>query len=150
MTNKHLFRRPKQNQCNLRNLRLKNSCLYSLLLCAFCAFSWLKNPFNQRNLRLINDLRLFKTLYNRKDSFTDVMSALQIGPFLTNKPNFRKSQINVSDYITKDYDEMDTWSIRKNKPNSNPIQTQFKANQTQNKPNTNPNKPNFRGKNEAI
>jgi hypothetical protein len=33
---------------------------------------------------------------------------------------------------------MDTWSIRKNKPNSNPIQSQFKPNQSQNKPNTNP------------
>ncbi|MHC4546547.1 MAG: hypothetical protein ACYSYL_18875, partial [Planctomycetota bacterium] len=31
--------------------------------CPSCA-SWLKNPFNQRNLRLINDLRLFKALYN--------------------------------------------------------------------------------------
>ncbi|MHC4110312.1 MAG: hypothetical protein ACYSUY_04505 [Planctomycetota bacterium] len=37
---------------------------------------------------------------------------------------------------------MDTWSIGKNKPNSNPIQTQFKPNQSQNKAKTNPNKPN--------
>jgi hypothetical protein len=39
---------------------------------------------------------------------------------------------------------MDTWSSGKNKPNSNPIQSQFKPNQTQNKPNSNPNKPNFK------
>jgi hypothetical protein len=36
------------------------------------------------------------------------------------------------------YEKMDTWSIGKNKPNSNPIQTQYKAKtnpiQTQNKP----------------
>jgi hypothetical protein len=28
----------------------------TLFLCAFCAFLWLKNPFNQRNPRLINHL----------------------------------------------------------------------------------------------
>jgi hypothetical protein len=71
------------------------------------------------------------------------MSALQIHPFLTNKANFRKVKLNVNKVLTKDYVQMDTWSIRKNKPNSNPIQTQFKANQSQNKANTNPNKPNF-------
>jgi len=47
--------------------------------------------------------------------------------FLQNKPNFRKSQMNVSNYITREYEEMDTWSSGKNKPN-----------QTQSKPKTNP------------
>jgi hypothetical protein len=56
--------------------------------------------------------------------FTTVVSALQIRPFLTNKANFRKSQMNVSKVLTKAYDVMDTWSIGKNKPNSNPIQSQ--------------------------
>jgi hypothetical protein len=114
-------------------LMTKNLCN---LLLIFRAFSWLKNPFNQRNPRLINDLRENKALYNCRETFTDVMSALQIRPFLTNKPNFRKSQMNVSKVLTRDYDKMDTWSIRKNKPNSNPIQTQFKANpiQTQTNP----------------
>jgi hypothetical protein len=82
-------------------------------------------------------------LYNCRETFTDVMSALQIGPICSNKPNFRKSQMNVTKVITSDYEEMDTWSIRKNKPNSNPIQTQFKANQTQNKPNTKPKQTQF-------
>jgi hypothetical protein len=59
--------------------------------------------------------------------FTTVESALQIGPFCTNKPNFRKSQMNVNKVLTRDYDKLDTWSIGKNKPNSNPIQTQYKA-----------------------
>jgi hypothetical protein len=103
--------RPKQNQCNLRNLRLKNSCL-----CVFCAFLWLKNPFNQRNPRLINDLRACKKLYNCKDTFTDVMSALQIRLFMQNKANFRKVKLNVNNVLTKDYDQLDTWSIRKTKP----------------------------------
>jgi hypothetical protein len=96
-------------------------------------------PRNLRNPWLINYLRAFGI-------FTLVESALQIGPICTNKPNFRKSQMYVNKVITTDYDKMDTWSIRKNKPNSNPIQSQFKPNQSQNKPNTNPNKANFRGK----
>ena len=59
-------------------------------------------------------------------------------PFLTNKANFRKSQMNVSDLLIREYEQMDTWSSGKNKANTNPIQTQYKANtkpkQTQNKP----------------
>ncbi|HIJ53441.1 MAG TPA: hypothetical protein HPP66_09855 [Planctomycetes bacterium] len=76
---------------------------------------------------------------------TFVVSALQIAHFMQNKPNFRKSQMYVSPVIIKGY-ENETLSRRgKNKPNSNPIQTQsnpIKANkmpkQTQYKPNTNP------------
>jgi hypothetical protein len=71
------------------------------------------------------------------------MSALQIHLFLQNKPKFRKVKLNVNKVITRDYEQMDTWSIRKNKPNSNPIQTQFKANQSQNKPNANPKQTQF-------
>jgi hypothetical protein len=88
----------------------------TLFLCAFCVFLWLKNPFNLRNMRLINDLRVDIVLYNRREIFTDVMSALQIHLFLQNKPNFRKSQMNISDYITREYEQMDTWSSGKNKP----------------------------------
>jgi hypothetical protein len=61
------------------------------------------------------------------------MSALQIGPFCSNKANFQKVKLNVTKVLTKDYDRMDTWSSGKNKPNSNPIQTQtnpIKANKT--------------------
>jgi len=114
---------------NLRNLcprypRLKNSCLG-----AFVAI----NPFNQRNPRLINDLRLRKITYEI------------INLFLQNEPNFRKSQVNISDYMTRDYEQMDTWSSGKNEPKTNPnepktnpivanktpIRTQFKPKQTQ-------------------
>jgi hypothetical protein len=61
--------------------------------------------------------------------------------FMQNKANFRKVKFNVNRVLTKDYDQMDTWSIRKTKPiqsqlkpikaNSKPIkanQSQFKAN----------------------
>ncbi|MGB2806858.1 MAG: hypothetical protein WBC22_03905, partial [Sedimentisphaerales bacterium] len=50
--------------------------------------------------------------------------------FMQNKANFQKVKLNVNNVLTKDYDRMDTWSIRKTKP----IQSQFKANQSQNKP----------------
>ncbi len=83
---------------------------------------------NQRNPRLIKDLRVYKCLYNCRETFTDVMSALQIKLFMQNKPNFRKSQMNVTSLITADYEKKDTWWSGKNKPNSNPIQTQFKPN----------------------
>jgi hypothetical protein len=69
---------------------------------------------------------------------TFVESALQIAPFCSNKAHFRKSQMNVTKVLTTDYDQMDTWSIRKNKPNSNPIQTQYKPNSNPIKAKTNP------------
>ena len=85
-----------KNPLNLRNPRLKvrpkglhNFAFYILIfnfspcLRAFCAFLWLKNPFNQRNLRLMKYLCAFGTS-------TLVESALQIHPFLQNKANFQK------------------------------------------------------------
>jgi hypothetical protein len=49
---------------------------------------------------------------------------------MQNKANFQKVKFNVNKVLTKDYDQLDTWSIRKTKP----IQSQFKANQSQSKP----------------
>jgi hypothetical protein len=59
-------------------------------------------------------------------SSTTVERALQIHPFLTNKANFRKSQVNVTNLLTMNYGKMDTWSNEKNKANSKPKQTQYK------------------------
>ncbi len=44
--------------------------------------------------------------------------------FMQNKPNFRKSQMNVSIFLTKEYENKRDWTLGQNKPNSNPIQTQ--------------------------
>jgi len=91
-------------------------------------------------------------ILNTRDEIasTTVESALQISPFMQNKANFRKSQINISTFITKSYEQLTMNNELKNKANSNPIQTQYKANsnpkQTQNKPNTKPIKSNFKGK----
>jgi len=57
---------------------------------------------------------------------TFVESALQISPFLTNKPNLLNAQMNVSRVSTRDYEKMTLGERGKNKANSNPIQTQTK------------------------
>ena len=70
---------------------------------------------------------------------TSVENPLQIRPFMQNKANFRKSQMNVNKVLTRDYEKKTLGERGKNKPNTNPIQTQYKANskpiQTQYKPN---------------
>jgi len=43
---------------------------------------------------------------------------------MQNKAKFQKVKLNVNRVLTKYYEQMDTWSIRKTKP----IQSQFKAN----------------------
>ena len=78
---------------------------------------------------------------------------------MQNKPNFRKSQMNVKSYNTKDYENKSNWTLGENKPNSNPIKANFRKakmstnifvtkdyeNETTLKPKkTNPIKPNFK------
>jgi len=50
-------------------------------------------------------------------SFTLVVSALQIRPFMQNEPNFRKSQMNVRAYKTKIYGNWTLGERGKNEPN---------------------------------
>ncbi len=76
-----------------------------------------------------NPLCLLSSVFCPRPS-TTVEDSLQISPFLTNKANFRKSQMNVSPVITREYKNNSNWTLGENKPNSNPI----KANQTQLKP----------------
>jgi len=54
-------------------------------------------------------------------SSTSVKDSLQISPFMQNKPNFRKSQMNVTPYNTTHYENKSNWTLGQNKPNSNPI-----------------------------
>jgi len=51
--------------------------------------------------------------------------------FMQNKPNFQKAQMNASTVVTKDYDNWTLGERGKNKPKTNPIQTQYKAKQSQ-------------------
>jgi len=41
--------------------------------------------------------------------------------FMQNKPNFLRSQMNVNIYNTMDYENKSGWTLGQNKPNSNPI-----------------------------
>jgi hypothetical protein len=59
-------------------------------------------------------------LYNCKEAFTDVMSALQIKLSMQNKAKFRKVKLNVNKVLTKDYDKKDTWSIMKKQSQTKP------------------------------
>jgi hypothetical protein len=82
-------------------------------------------------------LRAEKLLYNCREDSTNIESSLQINLFMQNKANFQKVKLNVNQVLTKDYDRMDTWSIRKTKPiqsQSKPIQSQLKPIQSQLKP----------------
>ncbi len=111
--------RPKTSIISVNPVILSN---FSSCLCAFCAFLWLKKPFNQRNQLLINDLRACKALYNCRDASTDVMSALQIRLFMQNKAKFRKVKLNVNKVLTKDYDKRTLGQVGK----TNPKRTQSK------------------------
>jgi hypothetical protein len=66
------------------------------------------------------------SLYICRDTFTDVMSALQIKLFMQNKANFRKVKLNVNNVLTKDYEQMDTWSIGKKQSQTKPNKAKFK------------------------
>jgi hypothetical protein len=50
---------------------------------------------------------------------------------MQNKPNFLDSPMNITFCLTKHYDNFRPLGRGKNKPNSNPIQTQCEPNQTQ-------------------
>ncbi len=67
-----------------------------------------------------------KPLYNCRETFTDVMSALQIRLFMQNKAKFRKVKLNVNKVLTKGYDQMDTWSIGKKQSQTKPNKAKFK------------------------
>ncbi len=54
-----------------------------------------------------------------------------INYYMQNKPNFQKSQMNVSIFSQKDYENISDWTLGENKPN----QTQFQTQLCQNKPN---------------
>ena len=56
-----------------------------------------------------------------KSPSTTVENPLQISPFMQNKPNFQKSQMNLNPYNTTDYEIKSNWTLGENKPNSNPI-----------------------------
>ena len=101
--------------------------IFSITMFLFALVAlWLNIPFNQRNPWLINDLRLFKALYNCRDTFTDVMSPLQIKLFMQNKAKFRKSQMNVNKVLTKGYEKKTLSERGKKQSQTNPNKAKLK------------------------
>ena len=84
-------------------------------------------------------VRKYLCLYKCREKITNVMGALQITPFLTNKANFLDDQMNVNTVITMNYEQRAMNYEIKNKPKTNPIQSQFK-------PNTKPKRTQFKPK----
>jgi len=78
------------------------------------------------HFRHFSSLLTIFALYNRRGFFTNVMSALQIELFLQNKAKFKKVKLNVSVLYARDYEQMDTWSIRKKQSQTNPNKAKFK------------------------
>jgi len=140
-------------------------CSFYALFCTFCASLWLKRTvFTRLQIKVrpkglhnfafyilifnfssclrvlrgekIREIRVNPWLLNDLRSTKDYVRKNNL--FMQNEPNFQKVKFNVTKVLTTDYDQLDTWSIRKNEPKTNPIQTQFKPNsnpiQTQLKP----------------
>ena len=61
---------------------------------------------------------------------TFVEYSLQINLFMQSKPNFQKSQMNVSIYLQTAYENKCNWTIGQSKPNSNPIAERVKLMQS--------------------
>ena len=85
-----------------------------------------KTPRNLRNPRLINDLRACKALYICRETSTDIESSLQIRLFMQNKAKFRKSQMNASPVITKEYEKRTLGQRGKKQSQTNPNKANYK------------------------
>jgi len=59
-------------------------------------------------------------------SSTSVENPLQIALIMQNKPNFRKSQINVNKVLTMNYEKKDTWWTGKKRTQTNPNKPNFR------------------------
>ena len=74
-------------------------------------------------------------LYNCRDIFTHVVSALQIHLFMQNKAKFKKVKLSVNRVLTRNYEQMDTWSIRTKQSQTNPTCRGEASGEAGNKPN---------------
>ncbi|MBL7145038.1 MAG: hypothetical protein ISS76_12460 [Phycisphaerae bacterium] len=80
------------------------------------------------------DIRMSSLCYiNSTNSYVRIYKQI-----MQNKPNYKRSQMNLSSFVTSKYEIFSAGSGQKTKP----IQSQFKANLSQNKPNSNPIKAN--------
>jgi hypothetical protein len=86
---------------------------------------------NHHNHRESSYLRGYNGLYLRayKAPLHLSRTLYKSAHFIQNKPNFQKSQMNVSLYNTTDYENISDWTLGENKPNSNPIKANFRKNE---------------------
>ena len=73
------------------------------------------------DFEIVSDFDIRISYFASLGPSTSVENPLQIGPFMQNKPNFRKSQMNANSCATTDYENKRNWSLGQNKANSNPI-----------------------------
>jgi len=73
-----------------------------------------------------NSLCALMSLWICPFSSTNVEDPLQIDLFMQNKPNLRKSQMNLKFCKQKDYENKSNRTLGQNKPNSNPIKPNLK------------------------
>ncbi|MHC4460642.1 MAG: hypothetical protein ACYS6W_03275 [Planctomycetota bacterium] len=66
---------------------------------------------------IVSDLELRISDFASFGIFTRVKNPLQIAPFMQNKPNFRKTKMNVSCVYTVNYENIINWILCENKPN---------------------------------
>ena len=91
-------------------------------------------------------------LYTKNYRLTTNWSSIQpklstiLDFFMQNKANFKKVKFYVSREMKKNYEQMDTWSIRKNEPKTNPIRTQTNPIKANLNPKRTQNEPNFKTK----
>ena len=69
-------------------------------------------------------------LYTCRAATTNVMISLQIKLFMQNKAKFRKSQMNVINVITKEYEKKDTWWSEKKQSQTKPNKANLQNAQT--------------------
>ncbi len=86
---------------------------------------------NNLVVKLAHFIIASKYLRAYKAPSTTVERPLQIDPFMQNKANFRKSQVNVKSLHTVVYENKSNWTLGENKPNSNPIKPNSNPIQTQ-------------------
>ena len=84
--------------------------------------SSIENP----TLAHFRHFRHFSSLFTNSPLYICRGSSTNQLLFMQNKPNFQKAKMNINSLITTDYENKWQRRVRKNKPNSNPIKSNFK------------------------
>ncbi len=83
-------------------------------------FTSIENP-TLAHFRHLRHYRHFSSLFTLSHLYICREPSTNQLLFMQNKPNFRKSQMNLKFCSKMDYENISNWTIGQNKPNSNPI-----------------------------